>query len=264
MYQVVMNLCTNARQSIGDEHGRITIKLSEMGTTENIVGKGFSEEGSGVLLNLEVSDTGCGIEEDKLDKIFDPFFTTKKKEQGTGLGLAVVHGIIKKHKGEIHATSKVGVGTTIHVYLAADGGQVDTHKAKKTAESGGNERIMVVDDEAPVAEMLQVILKKVGYEVTIFCDSIAAVNQFRMDPCCCDLVITDMIMPDMTGAELAREFIALRSDIPIILLTGHSENFNEKRAGQIGIRELLLKPTKKEKLYQVVRKVLDHGKHFNR
>ena len=101
-------------------------------------------------------------------------------------------------------------------------------RAKEAREPGGNERIMVIDDEVPVAEVLQVILQKVGYHVTMFNDSIAAVKQFRMDPNCCDLVITDMLMPNMTGAELAREFLALRSDLPIIMLTGHSENFDRE------------------------------------
>ncbi len=259
IYQVLMNLCTNARQSIGDDHGRITIKLSKKRTEEPENRGSALEAGSGVFLDLEVSDTGCGIEKDKLDRIFDPFFTTKKKEQGTGLGLAVVHGIIKKHKGEIQVFSKVGVGTTIHVYLTADGGEVGKRKEKKYKELGGVERIIVIDDDAPVAEVLRVILQKVGYDVTTFNDSIAAVEQFRMNPDCCDLVITDMLMPNMTGVELAREFLALRSNIPIIMLTGHSENFDRNRVRQIGIKEFLLKPAKKEKLYQVIRKVLGHG-----
>ncbi len=258
IYQVLMNLCTNARQSIGDKHGRITIKLSEMRTAEE-VGGSFSKELTGVFLDLEVSDTGCGIEEDLLDKIFDPFFSTKKKEQGTGLGLAVVHGIIKKHKGEIHVVSKVGVGTTIHVYLAADGGEVGNKKTKRPKEAGGDERIMVIDDELHIAEMLRLTLQRVGYDVMTFNESMAAVKQFRLNPNCCDLVITDMLMPNMTGAELAREFLSLRSDIPIIMLTGHSENFDRNRAREVGIKEFMLKPTRKEKLYQVIRKVLDHG-----
>jgi CheY-like chemotaxis protein len=216
-----------------------------------------------VFLDLEVNDTGCGIEEDMLDKIFDPFFSTKKKEQGTGLGLAVVHGIIKKHKGEIHVASKVGVGTTVHIYLAADGGEVDNRKVKASLKQGGNERIMVIDDEPPVARVLQSMLQRVGYNVTIFNDSIAAVKRFRMDPNCCDLVITDMLMPNMTGVELAREFLGQRSDIPIIILSGHSENVDRKRVKQLGIKELLLKPIKKEKLYQIIRRILEHGKNFD-
>jgi nitrogen-specific signal transduction histidine kinase/CheY-like chemotaxis protein len=263
IYQVLINLCTNARQSIGDGHGCITIKLSEMKAADQLVGGSILQERSGVFLDLEVSDTGCGIEEDMLDKIFDPFFSTKKKEQGTGLGLAVVHGIIKKHKGEIHVASKVGVGTTVHIYLAADGGEVDNRKVKASLKQGGNERIMVIDDEPPVARVLQSMLQRVGYNVTIFNDSIAAVKRFRMDPNCCDLVITDMLMPNMTGVELAREFLGQRSDIPIIILSGHSENVDRKRVKQLGIKELLLKPIKKEKLYQIIRRILEHGKNFD-
>lgn len=260
MYQVLLNLCTNARQAIGKEHGCITIKLTEAKPADHIVGEVFLKE-SKLALHLEVSDTGCGIEKGMLDKIFDPFFTTRKKEQGTGLGLAVVHGIIKKHKGEISITSKVGAGTSVHVYLPADGGKVDSLKTKSITkpQSFCNERIMIIDDEAPVAEVLRLRLQKEGYKVTIFNDSIAAVTHFRTHPDCCDLVITDMLMPEMTGAELAREFLALRGDIPIILLTGYCDNLDKKRVRQLGVRELLQKPVKMEELYQVIRKVLDHG-----
>jgi len=263
IYQVLINLCTNARQAIGEGHGCITIKLSERSAADRPVGMTGVPDVSGVLLDLEVSDTGCGIDAETLEKIFDPFFTTKKKEQGTGLGLAVVHGIIQKHKGVIEITSTVGVGTTVHVYLVADGRKVDRQKAKASVEPGGNERIMIVDDEAPVAEVLRVILQKAGYDVTMFVSSIAAVKHFRLDPHCCDLVITDMLMPEMTGAELAREFLAQRPDIPIIILTGHSENFDRDRVKQSGVKELLLKPVKQDKLYQVIRKVLEHGKNFS-
>ncbi len=260
IYQVLLNLCTNARQAIGKEHGCITIKLTEVKPDDQLVGEVFLKE-SETILDLEVTDTGCGIEKDMLDKIFDPFFTTRKKEQGTGLGLAVVHGIIKKHKGEITITSKVGEGTSVHVYLPTDGGKVDGPKKKSFTKpySFCSERIMIIDDEVSVAEVLRLRLRKEGYKVSVFNDSIAAVTHFRKHPDCCDLVITDMLMPEMTGAELAREFIALRGDIPIILLTGHCDNLDEKRIRQLGVRELLLKPVKKEELYQVIRKVLDHG-----
>ncbi|MGB3224610.1 MAG: PAS domain-containing protein [Desulforhopalus sp.] len=260
IYQVLLNLCTNARQAIGKEHGCITIKLNEIKPAGQMVGVEFFKD-SKIILDLEVSDTGCGIEKEMLDKIFDPFFTTRKKEQGTGLGLAVVHGIIKKHKGEISITSTVGEGTSVHVYLSADGGKVDNSKAISFAKpkSFCNERIMIIDDEIAVAEVLRLRLRKEGYKVTVFNNSIAAVTHFRTHPDCCDLVITDMLMPEMTGVELAREFIALRGDIPIILLTGHFDNIDKKRVRQLGVRELLLKPVKKEELYQAIRKVLDHG-----
>ncbi|TKB23325.1 response regulator [Desulfopila sp. IMCC35006] len=259
MHQVLMNLCTNARQAIGDGHGRITIRLSEIEDVGQIVSHAPLARGTGVLLDLEVSDTGCGIAKDKLDKIFDPFFTTKRKEHGTGLGLAVVHGIIAKHQGAIQVASQVGVGTTFHVYLNIDGGEEPGRPAKKIGELGGNERIMVIDDEIGLTDLLRELLQEKGYVVTTFSDSIAAVRAFRQDPNCCDLVITDMLMPGMTGAELAREFLGQRPDIPIIMVTGHSGNFDKKRATLSGIRELLVKPVKKEKLYQIVRKVLNHG-----
>ena len=251
IYQVLMNLCTNARQSIGEDHGRIAIRLSERRSAEGPDSSRGNGAKAGAYLDLEVSDSGCGIAEDELAKIFDPFYTTKKIEQGTGLGLAVVHGIIKKHKGEIQVTSTVGVGTTFHVYLAVDGREVRTRKKKAPVVCGGNERIMVVDDEVPVTEVLRAILEDVGYLVATFHDSIAAVKQFRENPGCCDLVLTDMQMPGMTGAELAREFLALRPGLPIVMLTGHSDIFDAKRAKMMGIRALVQKPAKKEQLQQI-------------
>ncbi len=262
IYQVLMNLCTNARQAIGDKHGCITIRLSELRQRDQLT-ENFPQRRSEGYLDLEISDTGCGIEEAMQDKIFDPFFSTKKKGQGTGLGLAVVHGIIKKHEGEIRITSKVGVGTTVHVYLAAAGEQVNPQRAREPLVRGGNERIMVIDDETTVAGVLHLMLKKVGYAVTTFNDSIAAVDQFRRDPNCCDLVITDMLMPNMTGVELAREFLGQRSDIPIIILTGHSQNVDISRLKQLGVKGMLLKPIKKEKLYQTIRRILEHGESFD-
>lgn len=262
MYQVVMNLCTNARQAIGSNHGRIVIRLSEIGS-EGLRQNGEGESEVEGYLDLEVSDTGCGIEAEKLERIFDPFFTTKRKNQGTGLGLAVVHGIIKKHKGEIHVTSKVGEGTTFHVYLPVDGRGVEPRKKVAAAAIGGNERIMVIDDEVPVCEVLRRMLEQVGYQVVTFNSSIAAVKLFRENPHCCDLVVTDMLMPNMTGAELAREVLALRPDIPIIMVTGHSDTFDGHRARQTGIRDLILKPVKRSKLQQAVRKALDYVENFN-
>jgi PAS domain S-box-containing protein len=260
IYQVLLNLCTNARQAIGEKHGCMTIRLTEIKAAGQKIGEDLSKE-SKTILDLEVSDTGCGIAEDMLDKIFDPFFTTRRKEQGTGLGLAVVHGIVKKHKGEISITSTVGVGTTVHVYLSADGGKVSNRKIKSLGkpEPANKKRIMVVDDEAAVAEVLRQSLQKTGYDVITFNDSITAVTQFRINPDCCDLVITDMLMPEMTGAELAREFLALRGDIPIIILTGHCEDFYKNRVKQLGVKELLAKPVKKEELYQAIRRALGHG-----
>ena len=264
LYQVLMNLCTNAWQSIGEDHGRITIRLAERRMPEDSARFGGDAAKSGSFLDLEVADSGCGIEEEVLARIFDPFYTTKKSEQGTGLGLAVVHGIIKRHKGEIEVDSRVGVGTTFHVYLAVDGREVDTAEKRERFVAGGSERIMVVDDEAPVAEVLKRMLEAAGYRVTTFHDSIAALKKFREDPGCCDLVLTDMLMPGMTGAELARECLALRPGLPIIMLSGHSDTFDARRAEMAGIREMLQKPVRRDELQRIVRRVLEHGKDTGR
>ncbi len=260
LYQVVMNLCTNARQAIGEAHGTIAIKLHEIETTAG-AGKDSEIGVNGAYLALEVRDTGCGIDEEKLERIYDPFFTTKQKEHGTGLGLAVVHGIIKKHKGEIHVESTPGQGTTFHVYLAIDGRGLVGEREQVKDRNGGNERILIVDDEPFVADVLCRSLEKVGYRVTTYNDSIEAVKQYRENPYCCDLVITDMLMPNMTGAELAREFLSIRNDLPIIMLTGHSEHFNRERALLMGIKEYLFKPVKTEKLRETISALLQKASH---
>lgn len=255
IYQVVMNLCTNARQSIGEEHGRILIRLTEI--KEESVREG---EPAGYL-DLEVTDTGCGIPKSHLEKIFDPFFTTKEKGQGTGLGLAVVHGIVKKHQGEIQVSSEEGIGTTFHVYLRVDGSAESEQRKTPVTIKGNSERIMVVEDESGLVAVLKTILETNGYKVTTFTDSLEAVAAFRASPDCCDLVLTDMQMPRMTGAELSREMLALRPDLPIIMLTGHGDTFDSERARQLGIKEYALKPLRREQLLEVVRKVLTDGQN---
>jgi CheY-like chemotaxis protein len=193
------------------------------------------------------------------ERIFEPFFTTKAKNHGTGLGLAVVHGIVKKHKGEIVVNSVVGQGTTFHVYFPIHAVDMEVQREIVEPECRGNERVMVVDDERSIAQVFERMLGKLGYRVTVFTDSILAVAEFRKHPDEYDLIVTDMTMPNMTGAELAREVLALRSGLPVIMTTGFSETIDDEKAKRLGIREFLLKPVKKEQLSRVVRKVLKHG-----
>ena len=262
LYQVIMNLCTNSRQAIGDAHGTIKIKLTEVdATTYDAVLSARNIDRRYLL--LEVIDNGCGIKDENLGNIFDPFFTTKQTEQGTGLGLSVVHGIVKKHNGEIQITSKIGQGTTFSIYLAIDGRDPEKKREQPLIKKCGNERIMIIDDEPHVANVLSACLKKVGYRVTSYCDSIKAVMAFRENPNCCDLVITDMLMPNMTGAELSREMLSIRKELPIIMLTGYSEHFDKERSLQIGLKEYLFKPVKNENLRTIVRKVLDNGENID-
>lgn len=258
LYQVVMNLCTNARQAIGEAHGSIGITLREVQAQDTIALSPALQKNCDYLL-LQVTDNGCGIEQTNIGKLFDPFYTTKQKEQGTGLGLAVVHGIVQKHRGEIRVESVVGAGSTFSIYLPVDERTPEGEEAEFLKRVGGNERIMIIDDEEQVANITAVCLTKVGYRIRKYNDSMQAVTDFREDPYCCDLVITDMLMPNMTGAELAREMLSLRKELPIIMVTGFSEHFDRERAEQIGLREYLYKPVKNDTLRQIVREVLDNG-----
>lgn len=258
LYQVIMNLCTNATQAIGDGHGAINITLRGLAAKDHGTLIPETYKNSGCLL-LQVRDNGCGIDKSNLGKLFDPFFTTKQKEQGTGLGLAVVHGIIKKHGGEIQVESSVDKGSTFSIFLPLDGRDIRSKEIQAPVKVGGNERIMVIDDEEQVAKVIATFLKKVGYRVRTYNDSMEAVTDFRKDSQCCDLVITDMLMPNMTGAELSREMLSIRKNLPIIMMTGYSEHFDKERSQQIGLKEYLVKPVKKDILRQIVKKVLENG-----
>jgi PAS domain S-box-containing protein len=261
IHQVLMNLCTNAKQAIDGRYGRITVNLSEIHIPEENDELACLLHGPGNYVDLEVSDTGCGMDRKLQERIFEPFFTTKAKDHGTGLGLAVVHGIVKKHGGEIVVNSVEGQGTTFHVYFPVRKVRMDVVQESLGLKyrGGGNERIMVVDDEIKIAEVFRRMLGKIGYRVTIFTDSIEAVSTFRKNPDEYDLVLTDMTMPKMTGAELAREILALRPALPVIMTTGFSEIIDMEKAKRLGIKEFLFKPVKKEQLAGVVRKVLTDG-----
>jgi CheY-like chemotaxis protein len=183
----------------------------------------------GAYARITVSDNGIGIPKENIDKIFEPYFTTKEKGEGTGLGLSVVHGIIKAHNGYITAYSEPGKGTTFHVYLPI----IQKASAKTIAQNNeplpiGSERILLVDDELPIIKMQQQILKRLGYSVTTRTNSVEALEAFRSSPDQFDLVITDMAMPNMTGDTLTREVKSIRPDIPMILCTGFSTNIQFK------------------------------------
>jgi PAS domain S-box-containing protein len=259
IYQVLMNLCTNAKQAIGGGYGKITVNLKVIHACQEDDELANLLKNTGDHVDLEVSDNGCGMSPELQERIFEPFFTTKAKEHGTGLGLAVVHNIVKTHGGEIKVNSSVGRGTSFHVYFPVQEASVDVETEALEYEQKGSGRIMVVDDEKTIALMFERMLRKLGYNVTIFTDSIEAVSRFRKNPDEFDLVLTDMTMPMMTGAELAREILSLRPKLPVIMTTGFSEIIDGERAQRMGVREFLLKPVKKEKLSKVVKKVLGHG-----
>lgn len=260
LHQVLMNLCTNAKQAIGGDYGRLTISLKEISINEPQILSGSSLLTSGAYVHLTVGDTGSGMSEEIQKRIFDPFFTTKPKDQGTGLGLSVAHGIIKKHGGEITVESTLNEGTVFNVYFPIVQQEVDTEEESVDHDITGTERIMVVDDEVVLARVMRRMLTKLGYKVTLYTDSLQAVSDFRNNPYDFDVVITDMTMPHMTGAELSREILSLRPEMPIIMATGYSEVIDAEKAARIGITEFMLKPVKKKNISEVVRKVLDNAK----
>ncbi len=262
IHQLIMNLCTNAKQAIGGNYGSITISLRQTCIKEPRLLNTAVPLTSGDYVQLTVEDSGSGMSEAVLARAFEPFFTTKAKGQGTGLGLSIIHTIVEKHGGVISIDSTVSIGTTVHIFLPAiHDDEVKTDREEVEMDNGGTESIMVVDDETVLTRMLGKMFTKLGYRVKLYSDSIAAVREFRRTPYEFDLIITDMTMPHMTGAELAREMLALRPDVPIIMLTGYSETINAEKASRIGITAFMLKPMKKNILAQTVRKVLDNAQN---
>ena len=207
---------------------------------------------------LSVMDTGQGIPEDVVDRIFDPFFTTKQVDEGTGMGLSVVHGIVKNHDGAITVFSKPGKGAVFHVLLPlVSSNSQDPERDGRQAMPTGNERILFVDDDDILLETQERILLRLGYAVVAMQSSSRALEAFKKQPHKFDLIITDQTMPRVTGLDLARACIAVRPDIRIILCTGYSESVSEEMARTAGIRAFLMKPVVMGKLARTVRDVLD-------
>ncbi len=206
---------------------------------------------------LTMADTGAGMEKEVVNRIFDPFFTTKQKGKGTGMGLAVVHGIVKSMDGAIRVFSEPGKGSEFRVYLPI---AQDTAENKpqdmEGPSTGGEERILLVDDEEAIITMEQQVLERLGYHVTPFIGSMEALEAFRACPDKFDLVITDMAMPGLPGDKLAAELINIRPDIPIVLCTGFNETLTEEKIVSLGIKALLMKPVRIKDLAGKLREVL--------
>lgn len=204
-----------------------------------------------------MSDTGHGIELGIMEKIFDPFFTTKEVGKGTGMGLSIIHGIIKSCGGALTVESQLGKGTTFHVYIPVIKEEALQEIVESEPLPKGKERILFVDDEEILAKMGRDMLERLGYLVTERRSSLEALETFRAAPDQFDLVITDQTMPTMTGAELAQRILQIRPNTPIILCTGYSNLINEESAKKLGIKEFTLKPLTKSTISKLIRKVLD-------
>ena len=263
VHQVLMNLFTNAAYAMEDEGGILEFSLKDV-----VVEKGLNRERSnlepGNYIEMKISDTGVGIAPEIIGSIFDPYFTTKGPGEGTGMGLAVVHGIIESYGGNITVESKPGQGTLFTIYLPVTRKRQEHHPYQSGELPRGRERILFVDDEAAIAKMGSQTLGVLGYDVTTRTSGVEALALFRTGPNDFDLVITDMTMPNMTGDKLAMELMKLRPDIPVILCTGYSKKISDETASDIGIKAFIYKPVVKADLAKTVRKVLDEVKETTR
>ena len=255
LHQVLMNLCTNASQSM-KEGGLLEVKLEDVVLDEDFI-KRYPDLKPGPHVHLIVQDSGSGMSPEVLDRIFDPFFTTKKKGSGTGLGLSVVHGIVHNHKGIIMVYSEPGKGATFHVYLPVSDLSADIESRKDIPVPKGTEKILFVDDEKELADYGKDMLESLGYKVTSRTSSLKALELFKARKNDFDLIITDLSMPNMDGDELAREILDVRPEIPIILCTGYNSKLKEKEVLDIGIRAYFLKPIIRHVFAFSIRKVLD-------
>jgi len=260
VHQVAMNLITNAFHAIEEKNGTIDTDLTEIDLQGDEIPDSALQPGQ--YVRLSVSDNGIGMSQSTIHKIFEPYFTTKKKGKGTGLGLAVVYGIVKEHGGGIKVSSKVGKGTTFNVYLPLMKKSSDKIIVDKVTEPAiGTENILLVDDEVSVAKLEGQMLSRLGYHVTVKINSNDALNMFKANPDSYDLVISDMTMPEMTGDQLVKKILSIRPEAPIIICTGFSERINKEQAEVLGVKGFLMKPVVKSDMAQMVRRVLDEDKN---
>lgn len=262
VHQILMNLCTNAAHAMENDGGILEIKLTET-TIDRTANNSLPGLGIGDYIELIVSDTGTGIASDIIDTIFDPYFTTKKPGEGTGMGLAMVEGIVDSYGGSISVVSSPGDGTTFTIFLPITNKRKASRPYKSQVLPSGSERILFIDDEVSITNIGSQILKRLGYLVTTRTSSVEALALFKSKPDDFDLVVTDMTMPDMTGDVLAVELMKIRPDIPIILCTGYSKKISDQAATEIGIKAFAYKPIVKADLAKSVRKVLDKAKGEN-
>jgi PAS domain S-box-containing protein len=256
IHQILMNLCANASHAMQERGGKLTINLTEEHLDPEATGK-FYDLNHGPYLKLTVSDTGHGIDAETMDRIFEPYFTTKKTGEGTGMGLAMVHGIVKSYDGNITVESEQGKGTTFNVYLPRIEADVSPGEEPSVQPPTGTERLLLVDDEKAAVDVMQTMLEKLGYKVTARTSSIEALEAFRNNPQEFDLVITDQTMPNMTGKDLARELKSNRPEIPVILCTGFSEQIDEEKAKGMGISAFVMKPIIIQEIAKTIREALD-------
>ncbi len=256
IHQIMLNLIVNAFHAMEETGGFLTISLSPVTLEPEDTPSPTLEPGHYACLT--VTDTGIGMHPDVVQDIFNPYFTTKEKQKGTGLGLSIVKGLIATLNGDILVDSTPGKGSTFTVFMPMVKCETQSEKDEDIpAVVNGSETIMVIDDETAITRTLKLMLERNGYHVTSFFESPAALESFYHQPDRYDLVITDMTMPDMTGLDLARKFIKIRPDIPIVLMTGHEKKMTPDELTVSGIIKLLHKPVSKGRLLETIQEVLN-------
>ncbi len=256
IHQVIMNLTTNAFHAMEESGGELKIILKQMNLSQiDILTPDMLP---GDYACLTITDTGIGMDKELINKIFDPFFTTKEKGKSTGMGLSVVHGIVKSMNGLVKVYSEPGVGTRFNVYVPIKKPSSDDETLlAEEAIQGGTENILIVDDEPSIITMEKEILEHLGYQITSHTNSLEALKTFREHPDKFDLIITDMAMPIMAGDKLAAELINIRPDIPILICSGFNSDMSDEKAASLGVKGFLSKPVVMKDIARNVRQVLD-------
>ena len=256
IHQVLLNLCTNAAHAMRENGGILSVGLGlETVTPENAEERDDLDAGDYVV--IFVRDTGSGMTPGVKERIFDPFFTTKGPDEGTGMGLSVVHGIVESHNGSVIVESETGKGTEFRVYFPELKIRTDETRDADTSSPTGQEHILMIDDELLVCRMLEETLGSLGYTVTAMTRPREALRRFLNDPLRYDLILTDGKMPEMTGAELAEQALAARPGVPVVLMTGHTDGLDHTDKSRELFAEVLLKPLVEEELAKALRDVLD-------
>ena len=258
IHQMMMNLCTNSAQAMEKKGGILEVELKEVDLVTGSVPLEHPDLSPGRYQVLEVSDTGQGMNTQTLERIFEPFFTTKRRGRGTGLGLSVVHGIVKACGGAIAVGSEPGQGSVFRIYLPILAGEEEPRPVEAGEELVplGTERVLFVDDEAPIADLGRRILEYLGYQATVVTSARQALQVFEADPDFYDLVITDQTMPGMTGSEMVQQMLKIRPDLPVILCSGYSAVINPEKARKMGIKRFLMKPLDISEMARAIRLAL--------
>jgi PAS domain S-box-containing protein len=260
IHQIMMNLITNSAHAIADEAGVVSVVVDTVDVDEeNLPSRELKH---GKYVRVRVSDTGGGMEVATLERIFDPFFTTKPAGQGTGLGLSVVHGIVRNHEGAIIVESTVGVGTTFHLYFpAAEHAAKAASETEREALKGHGQSIMYVDDEDALVYLATRMLERLGYVVSGYTDPVRALVAFQQHPGAFDVVVTDVSMPGMSGFHFARGVLAVRPNVPILMTSGYVRPQDREAAQTLGVRDLILKPNTVEELGHALARLFEEARN---